>query len=417
MSGSKRCSRRQRGCSSPRHSPPEVAWLSASVRTSQRGAERDIPSVLSQTPSEVEQRTINEKRRMFWMLLVLWLGIGWLDLQGLVIGRSSPISALYVLVILPAAVVYARMGLVVSVIAVVVMYHFTNDKGGISGYAETEILRLAFSIFLGVAFERISRDRKRIQDALQRLQQETRVREDLTHMLVHDLRTPLTGILTSMQTLQMGILGDLDEDQKEMVDFAVSDAQRLLEMVNQILDVAKLEAGEMTLRPECVDMSDLADSALRVVRPLAEESGIRLTQSCNGLRVNVDQEIMRRVLVNLLGNAVKFTPREGEVSITSSKGDDGTAHLIIADTGYGIPEGDLGRIFDKYAQVKGSGKAGPSSGLGLTFCRLAVDAHKGKIWAESEVGKGTRMHILLPVDGPEEKHEQESRDTSRNYPV
>jgi len=100
---------------------------------------------------------------------------------------------------------------------------------------------------------------------------------------------------------------------------------------------------------------------------------------------------------------VKFTPREGEVSITSSKGEDGKAHLVIADTGYGIPEGDLQRIFDKYAQVKGSGKAGPSSGLGLTFCRLAVDAHKGKIWAESEVG-----------NGPGEKPEQDSREASRN---
>ncbi len=150
----------------------------------------------------------------------------------------------------------------------------------------------------------------------------------------------------------------------------------------------------------------------RVVKPLADESGIKLKQSCNGVRLNVDQDLMRRVLVNLLGNAVKFTPKDGEVSVETAPAEDGMAHLVVRDTGYGIPESDLQRIFDKYAQVKGQKKAGPSTGLGLTFCRLAVDAHGGRIWAESELGKGTQMHILLPLRGPEEH--QPAPSGSRN---
>ncbi|MGQ9808249.1 MAG: ATP-binding protein [Armatimonadota bacterium] len=359
-----------------------------------------------------DKAKVNERRRMFWMLLILWVGIGWLDLQGLVLGRSSPISALYILVVIPAAIVFGRTGLVTAIVAVVAMYHFTNDKRGITSYTEPELMRLAFILVAGIAVERVSRDRERIRQALEKLQLETRVREDLTHMLVHDLRTPLTGIITSLQTLQMGILGELDKDQQEMIDFAVADGQRLLEMVNQILDVAKLEAREMKLRLEPVDLCELAESALRVVKPLADESGIKLKQSCNGVRLNVDQDLMRRVLVNLLGNAVKFTPKDGEVSVETAPAEDGMAHLVVRDTGYGIPESDLQRIFDKYAQVKGQKKAGPSTGLGLTFCRLAVDAHGGRIWAESELGKGTQMHILLPLRGPEEH--QPAPSGSRN---
>lgn len=373
---------------------------------------RNTDTQLANAKSDVNTGRLNEKRRMFWMLLILWLLIGWLDLQGLQFGRSSPVSVLYVLVILPAAVVFGRPGLAIATTAVIVMYHFTNDKRGIWSYSEPELLRLGFVVLVGAAMERISRDRAEIRSALEKLQRETKVREDLTHMLVHDLRTPLTGVLTSLQTLQMGTLGDLDEDQKEMVDFAVSDSQRLLEMVNQILDVAKLEAGEMQLRLERVPMSDLAESACRVIKPLADESGINLTYDCNGLEAQVDTELMRRVLVNLLGNAVKFTPRDGSVRVMAMSSDEeGMAHIVVSDTGYGIPEQDLPRIFDKYAQVKGGKKVkGPSSGIGLTFCRLAVDAHGGRIWAESQMGEGTQMHIVIPQDGPPSSGDSASRN-------
>ncbi len=340
----------------------------------------------------------DEKQRMLLMLFVLWAAIGYLDLMNLQIGQSSPVSVLYVLVLLPAAVVYGRTGLALAILAVVVMYHFTNDKHRLTSYTETEVLRLGFGVLIGIAFERISRDRASIREALSSLQRETKVREDLTHMLVHDLRTPLTGIITSLQTLQMGVVGELEADQAEMVDFAVSDGQRLLEMVNQILDVSRLEAGEMPLKLEEVELCELAEAACRVAQPIAAESGITLTNSCNGLRARLDAELMRRVLVNLIGNALKFTPRNGEVSVTSEPSREGGTHVIVRDTGWGIPKSDLKRIFEKYAQSKSERKTGPSSGLGLTFCRLAVEAHGGRIWADSEVGKGTEIHITLPAD-------------------
>lgn len=334
------------------------------------------------------------------MLLILWALIGALDYLDLrFFGRAYPVSVLYVLVIYPAAIVFGLRGLITSTIAVVLMYHLTNGKTSLTSYSEAEILRLAFIVAVGLAFEKIGRDRRELREALAKLQQQTRAREDLTHMLVHDLRTPLTGIITSLQTLQLGVVGDLEPDQMEMVDFAVHDGQRLLEMVNQILDVSKLEAGEMPLKIEKVELAEIADRACRTVMPIAEESGINLHHSCNGLKASMDPELIRRVLVNLLGNALKFTPRGGDVCVQSLGQDgSGSAHLIVRDTGRGIPASDLKRIFEKYAQSKGSERAGPSTGLGLTFCRLAVEAHGGHIWAESELGKGTEIHITMPLD-------------------
>lgn len=354
--------------------------------------------------------TLSYKQRMFVLLFVLWAAIGYLDLNNLVLGNAYPVSVLYVLVILPAAVEFGWTGLGIATFAVIVMYHFTNDKSGVTSYHETEVMRLAFVVLLGVGFERVSRDRERIRTALEELQHAVKVREDLTHMLVHDLRTPLTGIITSLQTLQMGVLGELDADQKEMVDFATSDGQRLLEMVNQILDVSRLEAGEMPLRLQQVEVAEVADGALRVVQPIAAESGVHLVQSCNGLKANLDPDLMKRVLVNLLGNAVKFTPKDGEVTVLSRPDHEGEAHIIVKDTGWGIPEADLKRVFEKYAQTKAGAKKTQSTGIGLTFCRLAVEAHGGRIWAESEVGKGTEMHILIPQDGPEGKAAEASRN-------
>lgn len=347
-------------------------------------------------------QSFSEKQRLMGMLLILWALIGVLDYLDLrFFGRAYPVSVLYVLVIFPAAIVFGLRGLLTATVAVVLMYHLSNGKTSIFNYSEAEVLRLAFIVAIGLAFERIGRDRRNLREALAKLQQQTRAREDLTHMLVHDLRTPLTGIITSLQTLQHGVVGDLEPDQMEMVDFAVSDGQRLLEMVNQILDVSKLEAGEMPLRLQKVELSDVADKACRIVTPIAEESGINLHHSCNGLKANMDPELIRRVLVNLLGNALKFTPRGGDVSIQSLDGEsDHLAHLIVRDTGRGIPASDLKRVFEKYAQSNGAEKAGPSTGIGLTFCRLAVEAHGGHIWAQSELGQGTEIHITMPIDGP-----------------
>ncbi|MEI6913575.1 MAG: HAMP domain-containing sensor histidine kinase [Armatimonadota bacterium] len=344
--------------------------------------------------------SFTEKQRLMGMLLILWGLIGLLDYLDLrILGRGYPISVLYVLVLFPSAIVFGMRGLVTATIGVMLMYHLTSGKISLQDYHEAEIMRLMFIFAIGVAFERIGHDRRKLKAVVTSLQRQTKAREDLAHMLVHDLRTPLTGIITSLQTLQYGVVGDLEPEQMEMVDIAVGDGHKLLEMVNQILDVSKLEAGEMPLHLQEVEMHEVADSAFRVAQPIAEDRGINLNQECNGLRANLDPELMRRVLVNLIGNALKFTPKGGDVTVFTQPADNGQAHLVVRDTGKGIPQRDLKRIFEKYAQSQGGEKVGPSTGLGLTFCRLAVEAHGGSIWAESELGKGTDIHITLPLDG------------------
>jgi len=344
--------------------------------------------------------SFTEKQRLMGMLLILWGLIGLLDYLDLrILGRGYPISVLYVLVLFPSAIVFGMRGLVTATIGVMLMYHLTSGKISLQDYHEAEIMRLMFIFAIGVAFERIGHDRRKLKAVVTSLQRQTKAREDLAHMLVHDLRTPLTGIITSLQTLQYGVVGDLEPEQMEMVDIAVGDGHKLLEMVNQILDVSKLEAGEMPLHLQEVEVHEVADSAFRVAQPIAEDRGINLNQECNGLRANLDPELMRRVLVNLIGNALKFTPKGGDVTVFTQPADNGQAHLVVRDTGKGIPQRDLKRIFEKYAQSQGGEKVGPSTGLGLTFCRLAVEAHGGSIWAESELGKGTDIHITLPLDG------------------
>ena len=222
-----------------------------------------------------------------------------------------------------------------------------------------------------------------------------RLRDDLTHMIVHDLRTPLTNVIGNLQTLQ-----DTEYDPElvtEFVPVAIEAGQTLLGMVNDLLDISKMESGQMTLDRQGFSVADVAETALSQVRGLAEQKGLELVQSVDppDLCLNADQDQVRRCLVNLLGNALKFT-REGHVRLHVSRRE-GQVVFAVEDTGEGIPEGDRERIFAKFGQVE-TRKAGRkmSTGLGLTFVKLSAEAHGGRVWVESELGKGSTFYMSLP---------------------
>jgi signal transduction histidine kinase len=243
------------------------------------------------------------------------------------------------------------------------------------------------------------------------LQRQTeRLREDLSAMIVHDLRTPLTVIIGALETLT-GLPGAREdaELQQEMVEMGLSGANSLLGMVNTLLDISRLENGEMPLERAFLDFPELAGAAGAQVANLAKRNNVtlRLTLTPNLSPVWADREKLQRILVNLLGNAIKFTPPEGEITISAC--DDsaqGWMLISVTDTGEGVPEEYLDRIFDKFEQVA-SRKAGRkmSTGLGLTFCKLAVEAQGGKIWVESpafpqagpDSPKGSRFTFTLPT--------------------
>jgi signal transduction histidine kinase len=172
-------------------------------------------------------------------------------------------------------------------------------------------------------------------------------------------------------------------------------------MVNDLLDISKLEDGSLKLEYGTVDPAVLAERATSQVSLLTREKGLNLVTDVppDLVAFSGDEDKLRRTLVNLLGNAIKFTPAGGTVTVVSRLLENEEAIFFsVQDTGEGIPEEAFGRIFEKFGQVE-SRKAGRkmSTGLGLTFCKMAVEAHRGRIWVESELGKGSQFNFIVPL--------------------
>jgi two-component system, sensor histidine kinase len=234
---------------------------------------------------------------------------------------------------------------------------------------------------------------------LKQLQELELLRDSLTHMIVHDLRTPLTALLGGLQTMEA--LGELNRDQAELLGMSIQGGQTLLRMINDLLDISKLEDGSLKLEYADLCVENLIDQSVRQVTPLAVEKKIALVREIAHELPSVyaDEEKLVRTLVNLLGNAIKFTPAGGMVTLSAHRSERAKELLFsVADTGEGIPAEAFERIFEKFGQVE-SRQAGRkmSTGLGLTFCKMVVEAHGGRIWVESELGKGSTFRCVVPL--------------------
>ncbi len=238
-----------------------------------------------------------------------------------------------------------------------------------------------------------------LQESYQRLQELEKLRDDLTNMIVHDLRTPLTSVITGMQMLEM--VSDLDETQREMVGIAISGGETLLSMINDLLDVEKLESGSMQLDYSVLDAAALVAGAANQVASLCESKNLTLVRqiAADLPPFRGDENKLRRVLVNLLGNAIKFTPARGTLTVdVRSSENDQSLVFSVSDTGEGIPAEAFERIFEKFGQVESrQGGRMMSTGLGLTFCKLAVEAHGGTIGVESVPGEGSTFCFTVPL--------------------
>ena len=180
----------------------------------------------------------------------------------------------------------------------------------------------------------------------------------------------------------------------------VTGAEQLLGMINDLLDISKMENGSMQLAYSNPTPQGLIDRALQQVAELVREKELVIEQEVSARFpiLTLDEDKIRRVLVNLLGNAVKFTPRGGRITVRAMTGEDEHVLFSVVDTGEGIPQEAFGKIFEKFGQVEDR-QAGRknSTGLGLTFCKMAVEAHGGRIWVESELGKGSTFSLVVPV--------------------
>jgi two-component system, sensor histidine kinase and response regulator len=225
------------------------------------------------------------------------------------------------------------------------------------------------------------------------------LRDSLVHMIVHDLRSPLAGIRAYLDLVKMDGAGKLDLELTQSIDAARKVAVEMTDMVSDLLDVSRLEVGKMPLELAPADMGGLVVEAVAAAGA-SPRVRIRVEPPADKLRVVCDAGVIRRVLTNLISNAVKFTPSSGQVAV-SARGNGSEVKVEVVDTGPGIPPEYHQKVFEKYGQVEAARHgAKHSTGLGLTFCKLAVEAHGGQVGLESAVGTGSTFWIVLPVRGP-----------------
>ncbi|MBI5200437.1 MAG: HAMP domain-containing histidine kinase, partial [Elusimicrobia bacterium] len=235
-----------------------------------------------------------------------------------------------------------------------------------------------------------------------RLGELDQLKADFVAQVTHDLRSPLSGILAQADILSGGYKGKLTEDQLECLRLLDRSGRDLAALVDNILDVTRLEAGETKLEPAPLDIRDAIEPMLDGFKARAEKLGVGLEAHIQPelSLVMADPEALRRVLENLLSNALKFTPKDGHVSVSARRDTPRECVVTVSDSGPGIPDFRMAQLFKKFSQIPETqslsrGHAG--SGLGLAICRKLVERMGGRIWAESEPGKGARFRFTLPL--------------------
>ncbi len=222
-------------------------------------------------------------------------------------------------------------------------------------------------------------------------------RDSLVNMLVHDLRTPLTSLVSGLYTLNE--VAQLDGVAQNLLDISARGAKSLSRMIDTILDVSRAEAGLLVLDREPVLPLSLAALATEEVEQLILKKSLSLALDIAPEMpvFDADKAKLKRVLINLLGNAIYHTPSKGRLKISVEFCSDEENFLwCVSDTGSGIPTGELENIFEKFGQVASPSYSQANSGLGLTFCKLVVEAHGGRIWAESQLGQGSQFYFTIP---------------------
>lgn len=235
-----------------------------------------------------------------------------------------------------------------------------------------------------------------VQD-LTRLRRLETVRRDFISNISHELRTPLASLKALTETLQDGALDD-PPAARRFIDQIQVEVDALSQMVTELLELSRIESGRLALDLQPVAPCDLLDSAARRMQLQAERAGLTLRVECvDGLpKVKVDAQRLEQVLVNLIHNAAKFTRAGGEVILGAEAGTD-EVRFAVRDTGIGIPMDDVSRIFERFYRVDKS-RAGTGTGLGLSIAKHIVEAHKGRIWAESIEGQGSTFYFTMPLN-------------------
>lgn len=242
----------------------------------------------------------------------------------------------------------------------------------------------------------LRRQKRRIHESFEALQKLERLRDNLMHMVVHDLRSPLTTISSYLALLETYEAQNLSASGLNFIHEAKQSIGRLIDSVDSMLELSRLEAGEWrSNRSEC-DLGKLAAAVLDEFNPLRGARRVTLNAPAQVVKLKIDSCLISRVLQNLIANAIKFTSNDGSIEIRFSL-TDREATVAVADDGRGVPPEYQTTIFEKFGQVE-TVDARSGTGLGLFFCKLAVELHGGRIWVESEAGKGSTFWFTLPLE-------------------
>jgi two-component system, NtrC family, sensor kinase len=288
------------------------------------------------------------------------------------------------------AVPMLREGNVIGCLAV------TRNASGDFPSDTIELLRtFATQSALAIQNARLFRE---IADKSRQLEVASQHKSEFLANMSHELRTPLNAIIGFSEVLSERMFGELNEKQEEYLKDIYASGTHLLSLINDILDLSKIEAGRMELELTDFHLPQAIENALTLVRERAGRRGIALEHSVDERlgEIRGDERKVKQVLLNLLSNALKFTPEAGRVEVRAGIVD-GMAEISVTDTGVGIAPEDQGAIFEEFRQVGTAEKKAEGTGLGLTLCRKFVELHGGKIWVTSQVGAGSTFTFTIPV--------------------
>jgi two-component system, sensor histidine kinase and response regulator len=243
---------------------------------------------------------------------------------------------------------------------------------------------------------KLRKQKRELQESYQQLKELEELRDNLVHMIVHDMRSPLMGMTAYLDLLTNFEKDTLSPTAAQYLAAAEASTSALLEMVTSLLDISRMEASRLPLNLIECDLGEIISEVLGKLGPLKSRREINVDVPRTSLRVTADRQLIIRVIQNLTGNALNFTAENGRIRIGAQQA--GThVRVVVEDNGPGIPPAYRQKIFQKFAQVEAR-KEGKrcSSGLGLTFCKLAVEAHGGRIGVDSDEGKGSTFWFELP---------------------
>ena len=275
--------------------------------------------------------------------------------------------------------------------------HFLAVKEDITARKQAELELVQWNQQLE---ERVERRTLALNDANIQLEKASRLKDEFLASMSHELRTPLTGVLGLSEALQKGVYGDVSEKQVTILHTIEEGGRHLLNLINDILDLSKIEAGKMELQPNIVSVEEICQASLRLVKQIASSRRQRVSfkQTPMDMLVYADSKRMKQILVNLLGNAVKFTPDEGELGLEVI-GDETKDEIsfTVWDMGIGISAEDREKLFQPFVQIDSSlSRTYGGTGLGLSLVDRLARLHQGRVTFESEVGKGSRFTVTIP---------------------